>query len=290
MTAYKIPVLVTRFGDLLQQCGIEEREARAMARQLVAFRLKVQPKELIMHLEKELEADDFRDDLNKLASGVPLQHVLGETCFMGLTFKCSPAAHVPRQDSEPLVEAAVELMRTHPGPIIADVCCGAGTYGLSLARYLPKAQVALTDLSAAAIELARENAKLIGVEDRCGFATGDLFAPLQEAGIRCDLITVNPPYVKTDEIPSLPPQVRRDPVSSLDGGVDGLLFYRRIVKEAPSVMADHGWLLLEHGEDQQQPICRLLESQGFEACVLIPDYGHRERGILARLKTAEPLN
>ena len=155
MTAYKVPVLVTRFGDLLQQSGLEEREARSMARQLVAHRLQVAPKELIMHLDQELEADDFRDDLNKLASGVPLQHVLGETCFMGLTFKCSPAAHIPRQDSEPLVEAAIELMRTHPGPIIADVCCGAGTYGLSLARYLSKAQVALTDLSAAAIALAR---------------------------------------------------------------------------------------------------------------------------------------
>ena len=290
MTAYKIPVLVTRFGDLLQQCGIEEREARAMARQLVAFRLQVQPKELIMHLDKELEADDFRDDLNKLASGVPLQHVLGETCFMGLTFKCSPAAHVPRQDSEPLVEAAVELMRTHPGPIIADVCCGAGTYGLSLARFLPQSQVALTDLSPAAIALARENARLIGVEDRCGFADGDLFAPLQQAGIRCDLITVNPPYVPSAEIPYLPPQVRCDPVASLDGGDDGLFFYRRIAKEAPFVLADYGWLLLEHGEDQQQRICQLLEQQGFEVCVRIPDYGHRDRGILARLKSQQPLN
>lgn len=291
MTAYKIPVLVTRFGDILSQCGIEDREARAMARLLVAHRLGVAPKELIMHLDQELEADDFRNDLNKLASGIPLQHVLGETCFMGLTFKCRPAAHVPRQDSEPLVEAAIELMRTHPGPVIADVCCGAGAYGLSLVRYLPKAQAALADLSAAAVELARENARLLGVYDRCGFAVGDLFAPLQEAGIRCDLIAVNPPYVKTDEIPSLPPQVRHDPPSSLDGGSDGLLFYRRIAKEAASVLAGHGWLLLEHGEDQQRPIIRLLEAQGFEVCLSIPDYGHRDRGLLARLKTENrPLN
>ncbi|MBR5429970.1 MAG: peptide chain release factor N(5)-glutamine methyltransferase [Firmicutes bacterium] len=290
MTAFKIPVLVTRFGDLLQQSGLEEREARSMARQLVAHRLGVAPKELIMHLDRELEADDFRDDLNKLAAGIPLQHVLGETGFMGLTFKCSPAAHVPRLDSEPLVECAIELMRTHPEPIIADVCCGAGTYGLSLARYLPKAQVALTDLSAAAIELARENARLIGVEDRCGFASGDLFAPLAEAGIRCDLIAVNPPYVPTEQIASLPPQVRCDPLSSLDGGNDGLFFYRRIVKEVPPVLADHGWLLLEHGEEQQEAVCRLLEQQGFEVCVRIPDYGHRDRGLLARLKEDKPLH
>lgn len=283
MTAYKIPVLVTRFGDLLQQSGLEEREARTMARCLVAHRLQVAPKELIMHLDRELEADDFREDLNKLASGVPLQHVLGETGFMGLTFKCTPAAHVPRLDSEALVECAIELMRTHPGPVIADVCCGAGTYGLTIARYLPQSQVALTDLSAAAIELARENARLIGVEERCGFAGGDLFAPLLEAGIRCDLITVNPPYVKSAEIPYLPPQVRFDPISSLDGGDDGLFFYRRIAKEAPPVLAENGWLLLEHGDDQQDQVCWLLETQGFEVCVRIPDYGHRPRGVLARL-------
>lgn len=284
MTLYKIPVLVTRFGDLLQQSGLEEREARAMARQLVAHRLQVAPKELIMHLDKELSADDFKDDLNKLASGVPLQHVLGETCFMGLTFKCTPAAHVPRQDSEVLVEAAIELMRTHPAPIIADVCCGAGTYGLTLARYLPHSQVALTDLSAAAIALARENARDFGVYDRCGFAEGDMFAPLLEAGLTFDLVTVNPPYVASGDIPGLPPQVRWDPVMSLDGGGDGLQFYRRIAKEAPSVLSQHGWLLLEHGDEQQQAVCHILEKQGFEICVRIPDYGRRDRGVLARMK------
>ena len=282
MTLTKVPSLVNAVTDALMAAGIDGREARFMSRGLVAHHLGLQPKQLIMHMEDRLEAAELQDDINKLCSGIPLQHVIGETCFMGLTFKCSPAAHVPRLDSEPLLEAAIELMKSHPGPVIADVCCGGGTYGLTLARFLPKSQVALADLSPAAVELCRENARRLGVEDRCGFAVGDLFRPLSAAELSCDLITVNPPYIPTAQLPGLPPQVRRDPPTSLDGGADGLLFYGRIAKEAPPLLAPHGWLLLEHGDEQQEAVCRLLEKQGWEICVKMQDYGHRDRGVLAR--------
>ena len=196
--------------------------------------------------------------LDRRAAGEPVQYILGSADFMGLRFKVDDAVLIPRQDTETLVEAALIDLRQRPGqPALLDLCTGSGCVGLSLASLAPHARVTLSDLSPEALEIARANQRALGL--KVDVRQGDLFAAV--AGERFDVITANPPYIPSGELEGLQREVRFEPRIALDGGADGLDFYRRIADGASDHLAPGGALFLEVGVGEAPAVLELLKSR-----------------------------
>lgn len=279
----KLAAALAAVRDELIRGGAGEAEARAQSRLLLGHLLGRAPADLARCLWQEVDIAPLAPLVAALLRGEPLQYLLGETEFMGLPFFCTPAALIPRPDSEILVETALAELEADkiPAPRLVDLCCGGGCLGLSLAHYLPQARLLATDISAAALELAQRNAVRLGLASRVRFRCGDLLAAL-DGELPADLIIANPPYIPGAELDSLPAAVQREPRLALDGGGDGLSFYRRLAAGAGRWLQPGGLLLLEHGDDQQQAVIDLLEQAGLVAIRPLRDYGQRPRGVLCR--------
>lgn len=180
--------------------------------------------------------------------GIPLQYILGEWEFMGLSFHTRPCALIPRQDTETLCEEALSL----GGESVLDMCCGTGCIGISLAK-IGGMKPSFSDISFECIALAKENAQLNGVEGE--FFRGDLFENVKG---RYSLICCNPPYIPSDDIPALQKEVRHEPMLALDGGDDGLDFYRRIAQRYKDYLLPGGRLLLEVGIGQAEDVIAIF--------------------------------
>lgn len=188
----------------------------------------------------------------------PLQYILGSQEFMGLEFRVTPAVLIPRHDTEVLVTEAVK--RGEGCRSILDIGTGSGCVAVAVAKALPEAEVSTVDVSGEAIEVARGNAERNGVSVQ--FFHGSLFEPF--AGKRFDMVLSNPPYITSADLATLQQEVRDfEPVGALDGGGDGLDFYRRITAEAPAYLNPGGWLLFEVGAGQAGEVLELLNSGGF---------------------------
>jgi release factor glutamine methyltransferase len=266
----------------LTTAGIEQQEAVSIARLLLSHRLSCSLSELPLRYDVELEKADLKQELARLEQGEPVQYLLGETEFMGLKLECCKEVLIPRGDSEPVVELAIELMRGIDAPMIVDICTGSGAYALALAAYLPTAQLVATDISASALQLAQHNALHLGLAARIKFYQGDLLQPLQGQGSLFDLIVCNPPYIKSSELPSLPLQVQREPQLALDGGPDGLASYRRLAEGAAAFLTPKGLVIIEHGAKQQEEVEQLFIAAGYRVQERVEDYGHRPRGLVIR--------
>ena len=221
----------------LEEAGIAE--AALDARLLLEYVCHTDRNELIVHSDRvrsDMEEQFYRMLIEKRASRVPLQHIMGEQEFMGLCFRVSEHTLIPRQDTEILVEEA--LRRLSDGMRILDMCTGSGCILLSLLKYSNECEGIGIDISGKALAVARENAERLGLD--AVFLEGDLFSPLGEFISRrttdrlFDMIVSNPPYIESAVIETLMPEVRdHEPLAALDGGEDGLFFYRRIIAEAP---------------------------------------------------------
>ena len=204
----------------------------------------------------------------------PLQYILGSQEFYGLDFVVTPAVLIPRHDTEVLVEEAMK--RAAANARILDIGAGSGCIAVALAKHLPQAEVFGVEQSAEALAVARENASRLGV--RVTLCAGSLFEPFSDA--RFDLIVSNPPYIPTAELATLQPEVRdHEPHGALDGGVDGLDYYRRIVAAAPSHLSAGGWLLVEVGHDQAQDVLAMFASAGITATFTARDPAGIERVV-----------
>ncbi len=247
-----------------------------------------------LHPEEPLppEAESLFESLVlRRKAGEPVAYLRGYQEFMGLRFRVDRRVLIPRPETEILVEAALAAMRGARRCNVADVCCGSGAIGLSLARMLPQATVALTDSSTDALRVAEENAVLLEVAGRVRFFPGDLTAPLIETGLAgsFDLVTANPPYIAQEEMDSLPRDVRCfEPRLALDGGPAGMSVIERLAGEVPALLAPGGLFLMEMG-DGQGPACMAtfsgngmwLEPQ------VIRDYAGRQRVLRARKIVAD---
>ena len=267
----------------LSGSGITEGEAQMEARLLLAAALDLPLRELPLHHQDNIDIAMLLPLIERRKLGEPLQYILGETEFMGLPLYALPAALIPRCDSEVLLEYAINLLKNHPAPLIADICTGGGAFAVALAHYLPHARIYAVDISAAALAVAKQNITRNQVEDRVEPVQGDLLAPLTSRKLKMDLIITNPPYIPTEDIYRLARELHHEPMLALDGGADGLVFYRRLAEETAPALAAGGRLILEHGADQQQAISQLLTAAGFKVVELIRDYGHNDRGIAACL-------
>ena len=207
----------------------------------------------------------------------PLQYILGTQPFMGFSLRTDARALIPRNDTEAVCEAALQVLPKNGAAL--DLCTGSGALAVAIKKLRPDASVTASDVSADALSLARENAAALGAE--VFFAEGDLFAPLK--GTRFDLIVSNPPYIPEGLRGELQEEVRKEPTLALFAGVDGLDFYRRIVREAPEHLLPGGWLVLEMGDDQFEAVSAML-TECFEDITLIRDMNGKPRGARARMK------
>lgn len=226
---------------------------------LLSGELGISRAQLRFHRGDTLPADAWErldERLSRRVSGEPLQYILGDTGFMGLTFLCDRRALIPRQDTETLVEAALERMKGAARPRVLDLCCGTGAIGLSVAHYRRDARVTLTDVSADALALAEDNRRALNAENAV-LRQGDLFEAVR--GETFDMILTNPPYLTADDMAELQREVRREPALAIYGGADGLTFYRRIASKAALHLSEGGVILLEVGQGQAQDVCALFE-------------------------------
>ena len=196
--------------------------------------------------------------LDRRAAGEPVQYILGSADFMGLRFRVDGAVLIPRQDTETLVEATLIELRQRPGrPALLDLCAGSGCVGLSLASLAPNARITLADVSHEALEIARANQKNLGV--KVELRQGDLFNAVGRE--RFDIIASNPPYIPTGELSGLQRELRFEPRIALDGGEDGLDFYRRIAEGAVDHLNPGGAIFLEVGINEAQPVLELVKAR-----------------------------
>lgn len=231
-----------------------------------------------LHSDDIIEQKDeerYRDLLQKRGSHIPLQHLTGTCDFMGLTFQVNDQVLIPRQDTETLVESA--LSRLKEGDRALDLCTGSGCIILSLEKLAPGIRGLGADISAAALAVAKRNRDSLGLES--DFCISDLFEGIE--GV-FDIIVSNPPYIASGKIPGLMEEVRGfEPLLALDGGADGLDFYRRIIKDARDFLKPGGWLGLEIGYDQREAVEELLRRQGFIKTETLQDLAGLDRTVWA---------
>lgn len=205
--------------------------------------------------------------LTRRLSGEPLQYLLGTQEFCGLEFEVGPAVLIPRPETELLVRETEERLARpagHGAPLVADIGTGSGCIAVALADAAPNAMIHATDLSADALDVARRNVVRHGVAERVRLLEGDLLAPLAGLGLEGRLAAVlsNPPYIASGDLPGLQQEVQQEPRLALDGGPDGLAFYRRLLREATPYLAPGGTLVLEVGQGQAEAVCRMAEELG----------------------------
>ena len=231
------------------------------------------------------QQERYRSLLLLRAQREPLQYVLGTQCFFGFDFAVDSRVLIPRQETEMLCELALLAMKGHAAPRVLDLCTGSGAIAVTLKRMRPDADVTAADVSADALVVAAANAARNGAEVR--FMQGDLLAPVQ--GERFDLIVCNPPYVGSAACETLQPEVMREPRLALDGGADGLDFYRRLAAGAPACLAPNGHLMVEVGDTQAAQVAALFMEKGLlkDAAIHRDLYG-MERFVTARIAEAFP--
>ena len=225
-------------------------------------------------------AATFQRLLDERARRRPLQHLLGVQEFWGRQFRVTPDVLIPRPETELIVETALTLLRGVEAPCVADVGTGSGCIALTLAAERPDAVVHAMDVSAAALAVAEDNARGLGLAGRVSFLHGDLLAPV--AGLRFDLVASNPPYVDAAELASLEPEVRdHEPRAALVPGPDPYAAYRRLVPQAANVLRAGGFLLLEIGHGMQAAITGLCEQAGLRVLRVVPDLHSIPRTVVA---------
>ena len=211
-------------------------------------------------------------------TGTPLQHLVGDQPFAGLTLAVEPGVFVPRPETETLVEAALEVLRPLPRPVVVDLGTGTGAIALAVKRRRPEAAVYATDVSLDAVDLTRRNAGRHSLDVHV--LLGDLFEPLPESlRGRVHLVVSNPPSIRAQDYAGLPPEVRADPIEALVGGT---AVHRRIAAEAPGWLRRGGWLAMEIGSDQADEVVGLLRP-AFEDVEVLPDLTGRDRIVRGHL-------
>lgn len=262
-------------------------EAALDARLLLEYICRTDRNALLVYADSErspLEADFYRETIKRRSAHIPLQHITGEQEFMGLVFRVNEHTLIPRQDTEILVEEAMRYLGD--GMRILDLCTGTGCILLSLLKYSNECEGVGVDISKDALSVANENAKRLGIDKNAVFLEGDLFEPLskltqQKDGL-FDMIISNPPYIASDVIPTLMPEVKDyEPLLALDGGEDGLLFYRKIIEAAPFYLRRGALLFLEIGYEQAEAVSALLRQRGFVEIEVIQDYAGLDRVVKA---------
>ena len=276
----------------LERHGIEN--PRLDAELLLARSLNLSREELYVHLRGSVEKKEkknIEELIRRRISGEPLQYILGHQEFWSIDLRVDSRVLIPRPETELLVEEAVSILSvTSLGrrPVVLDLGTGSGAIAIALAKEIEDIFLVATDISWNAVNLARQNAADVGVSGKIAFAEGDLFDPFRPSEEKdlFDLILSNPPYIVRSEMKHLAREVKDyEPGIALDGGEDGLDFYRRIVSQSPAFLRKRGWLLLEIGQNQEREVTRaLVEGGSFSDPELLQDLAGIKRVVKVQKK------
>ena len=274
-------------------------DPRIDAELIMLFMLKINKQQLFIKspsLLDEKTCEAYFKLIDVRAGGTPVQYITGEQEFMGITFKVNENVLIPRQDTETLVEEVISEIKAmaarnkvpRGGYQILDLCCGSGAIGVSICKLLKDVKVTAADISSKVITVAKENAQNAGVIKLMKFVEGDLFNTMRKGigGAKFHVIAANPPYIRREIIPTLQREiVEHEPLMALDGGEDGLDFYRRIITDATDYLRPEGLLFLEIGHDQGEAVCTLAkDSERFEDITIVRDLVGHDRVVKCRLK------
>ena len=238
------------------------KEPSLKARLLMQYILNRPREYILVHDDKQLtlrQNVDYFKLIKKLIEGVPLQHITHQQEFMKLMFYVDENVLIPRPDTEILVEEVIKLAKSINAKKILDLCTGSGAIAVSLAKYIEGSQITATDISRKALSIAKLNATNNDVEDRITFVSSDLFQNISEE--KYDIIVSNPPYIKRKVIKTLDKEVKKEPIIALDGGNDGLDFYKKIIGNAYQHLKYKGYLCLEIGYDQKDEVIDLINKE-----------------------------
>ena len=276
--------VIQRSAEFLTRKEVET--PRLQVELLLAHLLRLPRMGLYLNFERQLtapELDQLREWVRRRGEREPLQHIIGSTSFCGLEMAVSRAVLVPRPETELLAELGWKFLLQQAGatPAALDFGTGSGCLAILLAAKCPAASVEAVDISPEALALARANAERHGVAARGRVRESDGFAALEQDA-RFNLIISNPPYIPSEEIGTLDPEVRdHDPRRALDGGADGLDFYRRLAGEAAAFLRPGGRLMCEFGDGQAAAVAELLRAQMWIVETVLPDYSGCERILVA---------
>ncbi|MCL5096422.1 MAG: peptide chain release factor N(5)-glutamine methyltransferase [Candidatus Omnitrophica bacterium] len=283
------------YTQFLAQKGVDS--PRLQAELLLAHALGVPRLNLYLDFQRMLSGEEV-DTVSRLVSRrgnrEPLQHILGTASFCGLEMLVSPMVLIPRPETELLAERAWQFLQTNPalsrGSSVLDFGTGSGCLAIAIAVYCPTAKVHAIDISTDAIAVARTNALRHQVADRIHFCAGDGFAALPH-GLVFDLLVANPPYIPTAQIGQLQPEVGVfEPRLALDGGPEGLDFYRKLADQAPAFLRPQGRLMMEIGDGQAKPVLEWFSAPPWQLEAMVKDDSGRLRIVQAARHDSSPVN
>jgi len=271
----KLKELLGKTITKLKENNIEE--ANSKARRLLSFTLNVSKEYLIINNEIEISEENinkYNDNIEQLIEGKPIQYIIGKQEFMGIDFFVSEDVLIPQPDTEILAEETLKLAKTLKNPKILDLCTGSGAIAISIAENIQEAEVFASDISKKALEVAKKNDKNSKVQ----FIESDLFENIKN---KFDIIVSNPPYIKTEEIKKLSKEVQNEPTLALNGGEDGLYFYKKIIGDAHKYLNKDGFLCLEIGDDQKEEVIDLIKlSEKYTNIKTFKDLAGNDRVII----------
>ena len=248
--------------EKLKAAGIDT--PRLDAEVLLAYVLNTRRLALYVHIAKVLTDEQitrYQNLIKRRLDRVPVAYLTGHKEFMGLNFAVTPDVLIPRPDTEVLAQGVIENLYSFNRAIkIADLGTGSGAICVSILKFVENVTAEAVDISKKALEIAQFNAQKFNVEDRINFHLGNLFEPLE--GQIFEVIVSNPPYIATGDFKNLQPEIEDEPHLALDGGIDGLNFYRKIIDAAPKFLADDGFLAMEIGFNQAEDVQKLIDDSG----------------------------
>lgn len=262
----------------LNENNIDISEARI----LLAFVLNVDVSTLVTINECENSiAQKYLEVISKRIARVPYSYIVGKQEFMKLPFVVSPDVLIPNSDTEILVENVIKIannMKSEKIDIL-DMCTGSGCIAISLKKYIKNCNVLGADISEKALEIAKENAILNNTE--VTFVKSDLFSNIQN--YKYDILVSNPPYIKRGDIENLQAEVKYEPILALDGGIDGLDMYRKIIETAKQYLKENGNICLEIGYNQANDVTKILQDNSYTHIQVIKDLSNNDRVVIAKV-------
>ena len=269
---------------ILKNAGIENAGHDAEA--LLCFEIGFDKQKIFMnwvYQVDDLRSEKYFDLVNRRAGGEPLQYITGEQYFMGHRFTVNPSVLIVRPETELLAAMAIEYLKKNKHKrSVLDLCTGSGAIAVSIIKECPRIKITASDISAEAIIVAQKNAKELGVSGRIDFIKSDVFSGIKTGmfGKKFDLIVTNPPYIRTGDLENLQREIKEhEPLIALDGGADGLDFYRRIAKEASVYLNKGACILTEIGYDQAEDVISLFDDAGFKRATVFQDLSGHDRII-----------
>lgn len=258
----------------------EKLDSRNLAKKALAFLMKKDITYLAIHLYDRIEENiekQYKEVLQKIGEGTPIQYIMHEQSFMGINFFVDENVLIPQPDTEILVQEVITIANKQKLTKILDLCTGSGAIAVALAKNLINSNITATDISKKALEIAKKNSDIQHVNIL--FIESNLFQNIEES---FDIIVSNPPYIKTSIIKTLDKEVQKEPTIALDGGEDGLAFYKNILKEAKKHLKANGYLAVEIGFDQKEEVMSLFKDEQYREIYCKKDFGNNDRVIVGK--------